>query len=404
MNQSKLWSKDFTIITITTFFTSLTFYLLVTTLAVYAIKQFGASQGQAGLASGIFVIGAVFSRIIAGKYIEVIGRRNLLFTALILFLLASLSYFPADKLNLLLAVRFVHGAAFGAASTAMATAIMDIIPNERRGEGTGYYSLSVTLSSAIGPFLGLFISQHANFNIIFATCTVFSIISIVVILFAKIPEANLSKEQSESMKGLKLKDFFEIKAIPISIIALIMGTAYSGILSYINAYALDINLTSAASLFFVVYSATCLISRPLSGKLLDSRGDNSVMYPSLLFFVLGLILLSRASSGHVLLLSGIFIALGYGTAYTCTQAIAIKESPKHRVGLATSTFFIFLDTGVGVGPLLIGTFIPKVGFRGMYMALAAMVFLSILLYHLIHGKKSSGLANGRQPFGKAKTE
>jgi len=117
---------------------------------------------------------------------------------------------------------------------AMATAIMDIIPNERRGEGTGYYSLSISLASAIGPFLGLFITQYADYNAIFAACTIFSVISIVVMLFAKIPEAKLTKEQMKAMKGFKLQDFFKKKAVPLSIIGFIMGIAYSGILSYIN--------------------------------------------------------------------------------------------------------------------------------------------------------------------------
>ena len=192
MTKSKLWTKDFTIITVSTFFVFLTFYLLMTTLAVYAIQQFSASQSQAGLASSIFVIGALVARIFAGKYIEAIGRRKLLFLGLGLFLIATVSYFVADNLTLLLIVRFIHGAAFGTASTAMATTIMNIIPSERRGEGTGYYSLSITLASAIGPFLGLFITQHANFDTIFAACTVFSVISIVVMLFAKIPEAKLT--------------------------------------------------------------------------------------------------------------------------------------------------------------------------------------------------------------------
>lgn len=391
MNESKLWTKDFTIITVATFFVYMTFYLLMTTLTVYAVKQFSTSQSQAGLASSMFVIGALFARILAGKYIEVIGRRKLLFAGLILFLIASISYFLANNLNVLLVVRFIHGAVFGLAGTAMATAIMDIIPNERRGEGTGYYSLSITLASAIGPFLGLFITQYADYNAIFAACTIFSVISIVVMLFAKIPEAKLTKEQMKAIKGFKLQDFFEKKAVPISIIGFIMGIAYSGILSYINSYAIEINLTSAASFFFIVYSIICLISRPLSGKLLDSKGDNTIMYPSLISFVLGLILISRASSGLALLFSGVLIALGYGTVYTCVQAIAIKVSPSHRIALAISTFFILMDAGIGFGPLIIGSIIPILGFRGMYMALAIIVFLSIIVYHFIHGRKSASI-------------
>ena len=90
MTKSKLWTKDFIIITVTSFLVFLTFYLLMTTLAVYAIQQFNASETAAGLAASIFVIGSVFSRILAGKYVEVVGRNKLLYGSLILFLIASI--------------------------------------------------------------------------------------------------------------------------------------------------------------------------------------------------------------------------------------------------------------------------------------------------------------------------
>ena len=79
------------------------------------------------------------------------------------------------------------------------------------------------------------------------------------------------------MKGFKLKDFFEIKAVPIFIIIAIMGFAYSGILSFMTAYAKEIDLMEAASFFFIVYAVFILISRPFTGRLLDKKGDNTVI-------------------------------------------------------------------------------------------------------------------------------
>lgn len=390
MNQSKLWTKDFIIISVANFFIALTFYLLMTTLTVYAVQQFQASESKAGLASSIFVIGALFSRLLAGKYLEVIGRKKLMYGGLILFLISVLSYFPVTNLNVLLLVRFIHGAAFGIASTAMSSTIMDIIPSERRGEGTSYYTLSASAATAIGPFLGLFITQHADFQMIFLVCTLFSVITLIVILFAKIPEANLTKEQLLQMKnGFRFQDFFEKKALPISIIMIIMGIAYSGIVTFINSYALEINLADAASFFFIVYAVFLIISRPFTGKLLDLRGDNIVIYPALILFSISLILLGLAQNGFVLLLAGVLVALGFGTMMSCSQAIAVKVSPRHRVGLATSTFFICLDGGMGVGPFLIGMVVPFVGYRGMYVTLASIVFLSIFIYYYVHGKKAS---------------
>ena len=156
-----------------TFFGSLTFYLLITTLTVYAIEEFNASQSMAGLASSIFVVGALVSRIFAGKYIEIIGRKKMLYGGLFLFLIMMLLYFIVESMNVLLFIRFIHGAAFGVFTTVIATVIMDIIPNERRGEGISYFSLSITLAMAVGPFLGLYISEQGSFTIIFVACTLF---------------------------------------------------------------------------------------------------------------------------------------------------------------------------------------------------------------------------------------
>lgn len=387
VNTTKLWTKDFIIMSVSTFFGGLTFYLLITTLTVYAIEEFNASQSMAGLASSIFVVGALVSRIFAGKYIEIIGRKKMLYGGLFLFLIMMLLYFIVGNMNVLLFIRFIHGAAFGLFTTVIATVITDIIPYERRGEGISYFSLSITLAMAVGPFLGLYISQQGSFTIIFAACTLFSLISTIIVLFVHISEGHLTKEQLDAMKGFKLKDFFEIKAVPIAIIIAIMGFAYSGILSFMTSYAKEINLMEAASFFFLIYAVFILISRPFTGRLLDKKGDNIVIYPALLLFVIGLVTLSQANQGFILLLAGALIGLGYGTMNSCCQAIAIKESPRHRVGLATSTFFVFMDSGVGVGPFLLGFIIPIVGFRGLYFTLAVVVFASIFLYYVLHGKK-----------------
>ena len=136
LSKSCLWTEDFIIILLVAFFIALNFYILMTTLAVYVVEQFGASQSEAGLAAGIFIIASLFSRLQTGRYIEVIGRRKLLYAGLLLFLIATLLYFSANSLGLLLAVRFIHGVAFGIATTTAATAAMDLIPDERKGEGT----------------------------------------------------------------------------------------------------------------------------------------------------------------------------------------------------------------------------------------------------------------------------
>ena len=167
----------------------------------------------------------------------------------------------------------------------------------------------------------------------------------------------------------------------------LVGFTYSSILTFLTPYAKEINLLDVASFFFVVYAVFLIASRPFTGKLFDLKGENVVIYPCLILYALGFLLLSQVEQGFFLLAAGALIGIGFGTFQSSAQAIAIKNAPKHRMGLATSTFYILYDTGIGMGPFLMGFLIPLTGFRGLYLVMVVLVACSIGLYFLLHGKR-----------------
>lgn len=390
--KERLWTKDFLIVFGVNFLLFLCFYLLVVIIPSYAIDEFHVSDGIAALGSSIFVIGALLGRLAAGRLMENVGRRRMLFTGLIFFVILSMCYFFIGSITSLLVVRFFHGLAFALASTATGTISASLIPHSRRGEGTGYYGVSIIVASAIGPFLGVLISNNSSVTGNFILCAVLAVFSLIVSLFLKVPQLTLTAEQKKEMAGFKLSSFFEPKAIPISIIMLFIGFAYSSILSYLKLYGSQINLTEVVSFFFIVYAVVVIITRPFTGKWFDKYGVNFVMYPAILCFAIALFLLSQVHTGLILLLSAVFVGLGYGTTQASAQAYAVKKSPVHRMGLATSTFYIFLDLGVGVGPFLLGLLTPLVGYSGMYMAMGLLLIVAFFVYYLIVGRKEKGEA------------
>ena len=388
MNKPKLWTKDFLIVSIVNFFLYFTFFLLIATITIFAMEHFDATPSEAGLASGIFVIGTLVARLFAGKSIDQVGRKKMLFIGFISLLITTLLYFVVNGLMFLYVIRFLHGAALGIASTATGTIVASIIPSERRGEGIGYYALSTTLAAAIGPFLGMFINQHASFNVNFILCTILIVFSFVTSLVLHVPKVEFTKEQLEKMNKFKMSNFFEPNAIPISIISAFIGLGYSGVLSFLTSYAIEIHLVDVASFFFIFYAAAILVSRPFTGRWFDTKGENFVMYPAFLFFAIGLFMISQAQHGFFLLLAGVFVGFGYGTFTSSAQAIAIKASPKHRMALATSTYFIFADVGIGIGPFLLGFLIPVIDYRGLYVFLAIVIFACTFLYYFLYGRKA----------------
>lgn len=388
--RAKLWTKDFIIVSLINFLVTLVFYLLMVTISVYAVEQFHASTSEAGLVTGIFIIGALIGRLLTGGIIDQYGRKKILFIGLILFTLTTLLYFQINSLPFLLINRLLHGIGLGIASTATGTIIAQIIPVERRGEGVGYFSLSATLATAIGPFVGIYLKQHTSFEVIFSVCLALGIVSFLTAFLINIPltERHVLHTTKEN-KNFKISNLIEPKALPIAIVMMFAALGYSSVLSFITFYSEEIHLVEAASFFFVIYAGAVLISRPFTGRLLDLKGANIVMYPCLLVFALGMMLLSYANNGFTLLLAGAIIGLGFGNIQSTTQAIAVKLTPPHRIGLATATFFIFLDIGFGIGPYILGMVIPLTGFRTLYLVISILVLALLILYYFMHGKKDS---------------
>ncbi|WP_026582281.1 MFS transporter [Bacillus sp. J33] len=385
----KLWTKDFIIVSSVNFFLTLIFYLLMVTIAVFAVNNYGATTSQAGLVTGIFIIGTLIGRLNIGRAIDTIGRKKTLYLGLIFFTLTTLLYFVNIGITFLLINRFIHGIALGMASTATGTIVAQIIPSARKGEGIGYYSMSATLATAIGPFIGLYMMQQVTFESIFLFCLALGIFAFITAFFLYVPQVAASSKTSSEIKSFNISNFVEPKAVPIAFITLAIAFGYSGVLSFINFYAMEIDLVRAASFFFLVYSAAVLISRPFTGRLMDLKGANYVMYPAFVMFAAGMFVLSIASSSFTLLLAGALIGLGFGNMQSCTQAVAVKLTPVHRMGLATSTFFIFLDAGLGFGPYVLGFIIPVTGYSTLYSILSVFVLLTAGLYFVLHGKKES---------------
>ena len=152
-DKAPLWTRNFILVSAINFQLVLTFYLLVVVIVGYAVAELGATTAQAGLVSGLFIVGTLVGRLLVGKFLERFGRKTTLIVGLIGFLVFSGFYFIQSGVGMLLFIRFMHGFMMGMASTVLGTLIAQILPATRRGEGIGYYSMSSTWVRLLGHFL-----------------------------------------------------------------------------------------------------------------------------------------------------------------------------------------------------------------------------------------------------------
>lgn len=385
-----LWTRNFILVSAINFQLVLIFYLLVIVIVGYSVAELGATTAQAGLVSGLFIIGTLIGRFLVGKFLEKFGHRSTLITGLVGFLLFSGLYFLKLDIGMLLIVRFMHGFMMGIASTVLGTIIAQIIPAERRGEGIGYYSLSSTVGTAIGPFLAIWMMLHLGYNSIFAVSSLIALSCVIFGLNILVPKIQVPSKIITTQVDLKkpswISQFIEMKALPISIIMLFASICYSGVLSFISFYAKEIDLVETASVFFLMYAFAIMISRPFTGPLLDRMGENIIMYPAFVIMAIGLFLLSQANSSWMMLLSAGLLGLGYGNVQSVCQTVAVKSASIERMGFATSTFFIFLDAGLGFGPYFIGISLDYIGYSQLYLYSSIGACLCIGFYFVLHGR------------------
>lgn len=383
MKHSSIWTKEFFAISFINFIIYLVYYLFIVIIAEYSMTSLNASPSQAGLASGIFIIGALIARMLTGTRINALGERKTLLIGLSLYTLMTIGYFGANQTILMLLVRFLHGIGFGISSVATGTAIAKIIPADKRGEGIGFYTLSTTLASAIGPLFGIFLMHHFSFHYLIWLSLIILIISLIG---AYITPFSTSHNHSLSNKPIKKHTFFEKKVLLISFIGACLGISYSSIVSFISPYTTDINLTKAGSLFFIIYSIAILFSRPIAGYVLDRYNENIVMIPSFILFSIGLYILSISNQTWHIFLAAALIGVGFGTFFSSSQTIAIKSVDEENIGLATSTFLAIMDIGVGIGPFILGGLVPIIGYQSIYLSMALFTLL-VLVFYLIFRQK-----------------
>ena len=387
MGKTKLMTKNFLAITSVSFCCSLNYFALLISITGFATSSFGVSTGEAGVSAGLYVIGGLSSRLLLGKYIELVGRKKMLLISLSGSLIMSMMYFGVNSLLMLCLVRFFHGMTYGLSHSTSADIAAKLVPPERRGEGLGYYALNVTFATAIGPFIGLTLTRNEDYFMIFTVCALMYLVALIIALFVQVNEEKLTEEQKIEAKSFNLTNIIQISALPMSFSIMIFLFSYSGVLSFINLYTIEINLVEVATYYYIAVSVGTLLSRLIVGRIYDTRGANYVMIPAYALFFIGMIVFATASEPYSLLIAGFTIGIGVSTVFSTGQAVVISKSPPHRYGVTTSTFAAFADAGTGIGPMILGTLISFIGYRDMYMACAIFSLFGFVMYLYAYNSK-----------------
>ena len=361
------------------------------TLPVY-VQQIGGGNTAAGLIIGLFSLSAVLARPLFGKLMDSRGRKVVLITGAIIFLIPTVAYRWTDSVWVLLLLRALQGFGWGASTTATGTIAADVIPTHRLSEGMGYYGASSTIAMSLGPALALHMIEDYTFPILFFTSVMFYLAVLVTSVpinyrgIHGVKSTTSPAKKGQSQTAATKSSFIEKTAIAPSLVLLFSAVTYGGILTFIPTYA-EFRGVGNVGLFFTVYALVLLVSRPIFGRWADTHGPGSVIVLSILFLVASQIMLVAATSLVWFLAAGFVYALGFGTVQPILNAVTVSLAPPERRGIANATFLTSWDIGISIGSVTLGLISQKFGFLVMWEVSGFSALIALILYFIVLRKK-----------------
>lgn len=365
----------------------MTFYSLFVIIGPYSVHTYHVSTTMAGLITGMTIIGTMVARFASGIMTAKFSAKTLTIMSMVILVPILLAYQYQGGIAFLLLIRFIQGLAVGLTGTVTNTAVINVIPTARRAEGIAYFSLATILGTAFGPFFALLIEQHASYTVLFWIEFVVGVIALIAAIL--IDPKKVVINATPTKQKFSLQTLIEPKVLGISLTLGFVTFGYAAIQSELDFYASDLNLTTFASYFFLVYAFAVLISRPVVGRLMDNKNENYVIYPALVILTIGLLFLAKMSNGWMMMIAAILIGFGFGNFQSAVQSTTTQMVPADRLTQTTATYFICYEFSLGFGSSIIGFVQPMLGYQNLFIIMAVIAVIGIVLYYFIHGRKVS---------------
>jgi EmrB/QacA subfamily drug resistance transporter len=140
------------------------------TIVATALPAIAAATGEVERASWIvvsYLIAATVAAPIYGRLGDSFGRRKVMFTALTLFIVASVLCAAAPTIELLALARILQGLGGGGLMTLSQALIGETIPPRERVRYQGYLAAVAVCANTFGPVAGGFLTEHFGWQSIF---------------------------------------------------------------------------------------------------------------------------------------------------------------------------------------------------------------------------------------------
>lgn len=387
-----LWNKNFIMVLVFGFIAGTANQMVNPLLSKYAVSL-GATLTLAGTIVGLQSGIAMFLRPISGAASDILNRKFVMIGSVLLSAVAFAGYLIFSNITAVIICRIIQGFAFAFMSVARTAYATEFMPKDRMGEGVAFTSFGVVLSQAVGPGVGLWLSEKWGYSACFTVALVCAVLGALVL-----SAQSYKHERGEFNRSkLSLGSLIAVEVIPYALLAGLFSMVTQLGNSFIALLGAERGIANVG-LFFTVYSVCALVLRPASGKILDRFGLSVLLYPAFIFASLTLVLIGSAHSITFIILAGLTKALSQGVAVPSIQGSSIKRLGKERAGVASATIHMGQDLINTLAPMAGGAIAASIGYGGMYYIFAGIILLGIPVFMLLQRNERK---RGHDVYGKS---
>ena len=368
--------------------------MLVTPLITGYSGSLGASAAVMGMVGGLMNVCSLFCRPVVGNLSDRMSKYKLSFIGALLMLIACLGYIAARNPVTVMIFRIVNGVGFSCCSVCMSTWMSNLLPRDKIGSGMGIYGTMNALGMAIAPAIGVSVYQKIGYRASFFIAAAFAVLTAILVQFVHNRGEAAPAAKETAAKERRMPEIADRKVIPTAIIIMLFAIPYCATQSFLISYTSAKNLNITVSLFFPLYAAVLLVLRLLMRELFDKKSFSFFMTLSSLSALLSLIMLTVMRNNILMFFAAAFMAGGYGIMCSVCQTRAILLAGEGRRGLANSTYYIGLDLGMALGPIVGGVLYGNVDINYFYCVLALTIPAAIAVHALSRRMASK---TGREP-------
>jgi EmrB/QacA subfamily drug resistance transporter len=362
-----------------------------------------------------YMLGSTISVIVFGKLSDLLGRKPIFITGIIIFLTGSSLCGISQNIIHLIVFRGFQGIGGGILFSISFIIVGDMFSLKERGKYMGILSSVFAISSVIGPFIGGFITDNLNWRWNFYVNIPFGILALIIIIL-KMPKFKNHHDKiiidfpgvitltsglfsfffALTLVSSKTAGLFSLQVIGsfilsiVSIIAFIfierkapepllplivfknssfkisalmmffVNAIMFCVIIYVPLFIQGIKGNSAtASGFITAPMMVCMIlSSILTGKIMSKIDKYKILGISgFIFMLTGTLILSfiNINTSEVLIfLSLVFVGTGIGMANPVFNVTGQSGFSKNKLGIVTSTLQFFRNIGGIMGSSLFG--------------------------------------------------